>query len=143
MSLFDPCFSSSLASSSSVLLPSGSFGPPRSLFHRDLPPVPLDLFLRSPLSVPLPPLGRFARPSTLDPSYSDLRSRSREVLCIVATRKPPRDLNSSSPAPFPELSSVKSAPFRGPREPLAVASATLRQFVKNKTVSHYRIKILS
>lgn len=57
-----------------------------------------------------------------------------------------RDLNSSLPAPFPDFSSVKSAPHCAARTrvqsafPSEEKPATIR---KNKTVSHYRIKILS
>lgn len=51
-----------------------------------------------------------------------------------------RDLNSSLPAPFPDFSSVKSAPRRAQPAFLIEKPATIR---KNKTVSHYRIKILS
>lgn len=50
---------------------------------------------------------------------SVLLSLSRSVaLCAVETgRGPPRDLNSSLPAPFPEFSSVKSAPLLHPSPP--------------------------
>lgn len=98
--------------------------------------VPPRLFLLLSFSRPYFPLHfRFTPPPTFrplaiflatfghDPSYSNplsfSLSRTGGSFCAVETwqRRPPRGLNSSLPAPFPEFSSVKSAPLLHPSPP--------------------------
>lgn len=108
---------------SPALLPSGTF-------------VPSHLFLllsfsrfASPLFPPISPLRfRFTPPSAFRPLAVFLATFGHDPFLFESLssslrhrgnveRRPPRDLNSSLPAPFPEFSSVKSAPLLHPSPP--------------------------